>query len=128
MKLLKSQADETTLTNFGAKAAQLIKEQKYCELVEKFGYALAHDREKAEAVREDIERCLSKDGSRRELSSFTQPKIVVKFFDPNYANLFVLVECWLPLKGMASNVLVELIVAGNENEKYLTLEDVSYAA
>jgi len=54
MKLLKSQADETTLTNFGAKAAQLIKEQKYCELVEKFGYALAHDREKAEAVREDM--------------------------------------------------------------------------
>jgi hypothetical protein len=128
MKLLNSQTDESTLANFGAEVAQLVKESKYREIADRFGYALAYGREKAETIQQEVESCLSQGGSKGALSLVAQPRIVVKYFKPNDSNLFAVVECTMALTGRAGEMLVELIVTTKENEKYLSLEQISYAA
>lgn len=93
-------------------------------LAERFGYALAYDRDIALAIQQDFEQCLS------EAESPSTPKstsIQVKYFKPNDAGLYALVECVTAVNERA-NVLIELIVAGGGDEKYITLEQISYVA
>lgn len=127
MKLPNDQIDEASLAKVGAEVVRLVKENKYREMADRFGYALAYGREKADAIREEIESCLIQDGTKRIVSMAAQPRIVVKYFKPNDSNLFAIVECTMALTENADEILVELIVTTKESEKYLSLEQISYA-
>ncbi len=50
--------------------------------------------------------------------------VVVKYFAPNETGLFAVVECPIRLTD-GTSVLLELIVAGRDGEKHITLEDIS---
>ena len=125
MKLSPNQTDEKTLARFGAEAVALVASRNFTALAERFGYALAYDRNVAQAIEEDFEQCLSE---AEEPSSQNSPSIQVKYFKPNDIPLYALVECITPI-GQGSTVLIELIVTGVDGqEKHITLEQISYAA
>ncbi len=71
--------------------------------------------------------CLSQTAGRGKLSPSANPGIVVKYFQPNDASLYALVECTLPLEDHAGSILAELIVTSIETHKHVFLEQVSYA-
>jgi hypothetical protein len=123
MRLSPTQTDEKTLTKFGAEAVYLIKNRNFSELAERFGYALAYDRSVAQAIEEDFEQCLSEAEIQ---SSQNSSSIEVKYFKPNTVPLYAVVECITPINEEAT-VLIELVVTGGD-EKYITLEQISYVA
>jgi hypothetical protein len=53
--------------------------------------------------------------------------IVVKYFGPNSAGLFAVVACNVPVANEAA-VLLELIVAGDGEEKFISIEEISGVA
>lgn len=124
MRISSAQTDQNSLSGFWAEAVSLVVNKSYSSLAERFGYALAYDRDIALAIQQDFEQCLS------EAESPSTPKstsIQVKYFKPNDAGLYALVECVTAVNERA-NVLIELIVAGGGDEKYITLEQISYVA
>lgn len=121
MKLSSSQIDVESLTQFGREAIVLVETRNFTTLGERFGYALAYDRDLAQAIQSDFAQCLAE---AEGPSSDTAKSIQVKYFKPNDIPLFALVECVTPV-GKDAAVLVELIVTG-EDEKYITLEQISY--
>ncbi len=62
--------------------------------------------------------------SSDKVASSAHRPIAVKFFAPIDTGLFAVVECTVPIAG-GSEVLLELIVGGKGEEKYITLEDIS---
>jgi len=123
MRLSPAQTDEKTLAKFGAEAVSLIKNRNFSELAERFGYALAYDRGVVQAIEEDFEQCLFE---AEVQSSQNSPSIEVKYFKPNTVPLYAVVECITPINEEAT-VLIELVVTGSD-EKYITLEQISYVA
>jgi hypothetical protein len=128
MKLLDSQTDEASLARLGEEAIRHIKNQNYHALADRFGYALAFDRAQADAIQTDLLTCLSQSGVNATVSTAAAPEIAVKFFQPNGANLFAVVECTAPLTGGSGRALVELIVTSTAEGKHVCLEQISYAA
>ncbi len=124
MRISSAQTDENTLSIFGAEAITLVANKNFSLLTERFGYALAHDRDVALAIKQDFEQCLSE---ADKPSSQKSTSIEVKYFKPNDTGLFALVECVTAVNERDS-VLIELIVTGTGEEKYITLEQISYAA
>lgn len=124
MKLLPSQTDEVSLAAFGEEARALLMRNDYSGLAKRFGYALAYDRAPSAAIEADF---LNAVASPLTVASGTQLPIAVKYFAPNDTGLFAVVECPVPVaEGTA--VLLELIVAGKEEEKHITVEDISGVA
>ena len=123
MLLTEDQTDQESLLRFGAEAAELLLNRDFHALADRFGYAFAYDREIPEAIEADLAACLAE--ADRGFDQ-TPPRQTVKYFKPNDANLFAVVECvtWMP-EGPA--VLVELIVTRSGEGRHVTLEDISLA-
>jgi hypothetical protein len=121
MKLSPNQTDVESLAQLGREAAALLAEKNFIALGERFGYALAYERDIAKAIENDLNQCLAE---AEGPSSDTEKSVEVKYFKPNDTSLYALVECVTPV-GTDAAVLVELIVTGSD-EKHITLEDISY--
>jgi len=126
MKITRSQINERELTKFGFQATELIKEHKYKEVENRFGYALAFGKSPADVIKNEVTTCLSQAGIVAKLSANSKPNVVVKFFEENSTVLIAVVECTLVIENGAGEILVELIVAGDDTETHLSLEQISY--
>lgn len=120
MKLLSTQTDQAILSRFGEEAVALVIRQDFDTLAKLFGYALACNRESAIALKDDYERAASSPLKSRPNDGFL---VVVKYFKPNDTGLFALVECAIPLIDGGA-VGMDLIVAGNGEEKSISVEDI----
>jgi hypothetical protein len=121
MKLSPAQLDVNTLTQLGGEAIALVRSRNFITLAERFGYALAYQRGLAHAIEEDLERCIA---NATKQSSQSTKSIQVKYFQPNSISIYALVECFTPVSDNI-NVLIELIVTGDGEKKFITLEDIS---
>ena len=128
MKLLDNQSDDISLTGFGVDAVRLINEQNHRELADRFGYALAFGKDPAEAIRDELGLCLQEAGVGARLPDSNHPSISIKHFDSNNAALLAVVECFLPLRGGSGEMQVELVVSTDGQDRYLTLEQISYVS
>jgi hypothetical protein len=107
----------------GYEAAELLACQDFAAVADRFGYALAYERPHAEAIRADFCSSISEAGKGAELA-LTRPTVTVKFFEPNDASLFALIECRLPFKRSGS-VLAELIISNVGSDAHVFLEQIS---
>lgn len=126
MKLLSTQTDESSLSAFGEEARALLVRHDYAGLASRFGYALAYDRPPAAAIEADFMSAVASPitvGS----GAYLPNAITVKYFSLNTTRLFAVVECPVSVTDKAA-VLLELIVAGKGEEKYITVEDISGVA
>ncbi|WP_020649789.1 hypothetical protein [Solimonas variicoloris] len=112
--------DEKSLAALGAEAAGMLARRDYAALASRFGYALCFGRDPAAALQADhlAAAASSHQTEKRE-------PIAVKYFPPNSAGLFAVVECLVPAADGAA-VLMELVVSGQE-EKQIIIEDISGA-
>ena len=114
--------DTKSLAALGVEALHLLCSGNIAALADRFGYALAYDREPATAIKDDLRFCLEQLGSSSlELPLDPAPK--VQYFKPNDTGLLAVVEC-LARTDNGAAVLVSLIVAGNDADKHVTLEDI----
>ena len=120
------QTDPSSLAAYGAEAVRLLRSGSIATLASRFGYALAYGREPAKATQEDLTRCLAELGANSLAPVPNELVPTVKYFEPNDSKLFALVE-GLALADNGGNVLVELIVTGDEHVTHITLEDLSAA-
>lgn len=121
MKLLPAQTDERSLVVLGAEASEMLSQLDYSGLANRFGYALTYGREPAAAIEADYFKAAS---SPHRVGADNRLSIVVRYFKPNSTGLFAVVECAVPVtEGTA--VLLELVVAGQGEEKHITVEDIS---
>ncbi|MBW2660307.1 MAG: hypothetical protein JRC87_12095 [Deltaproteobacteria bacterium] len=128
MKISTSQINEKELTKFGFQVTELIKEHKYKEIENHFGYALSFSESPADVIKNEITSCLSQAGNAAKLSTNSKQNVVVKFFEENNITLIAVVECALVIENGVGEMLVELIVAGTDTETHLSLEQISYQA
>jgi hypothetical protein len=129
VKISYAQTYQEPLAEFGAELVEMIRGEAFELIANRFGYALAFERPKADAIATDIDLCLSSEGRFATLSKGNDARISVKYFrQPNGANLFGVVECFLPLNQDSGELLAELIVTTKDDDYYVTLESVSYAA
>ena len=118
------QIDQASLAARGAEAVRLLCSGEIDTLANQFGYALAYQRPPAAAIREDLKRCLAEINASSLAVGAEIP--TVKYLEPNDIKLFALVEC-LAVADNGRRLLVELVVAGDDLVKHLTLEDISVA-
>ena len=130
MKITYDQTYQRPLAELGLELVGMIKDRSYTLISDRFGYALAFDRPPADAIASDIESCLAGENRSASIALAKEARILVKYFkQPNDANLFGLVECFLPLDQDNGELLAELIVStATHNEFQVCLEDFSYAA
>jgi hypothetical protein len=127
MKLSPNQVGEVFLSQLGNEAVALLKQGDFRVLADRFGYALAFDRDPASAIEEELNACVAEFQAKRMDTAPFQPSIAVKYFKPNETNLFAVVECVF-VGPQSCPVLAELFVIANGKEKYVGLEQVSLAA
>jgi hypothetical protein len=126
MKITDDQTDPRSLADLGSHAAELLCSGDFPALAQKFGYALAYERDPATAIRDELALSLAEAGaSTLGPSPATPPS--VSYFKPNDTGLFALVEQRIPTDG-AGHVLLELIVSARGSDRRVTLEQVSAAA
>jgi hypothetical protein len=126
MKIADDQTDPQSLAALGSVAVDLLCSGNFAALAQKFGYALAYDRDPASAIREELGLSLTEIGASR----LGQPPALrpsVSYFKPNDTGLFALVEQLIPTDG-SGHVLLELIVSGQASDRHVVLEQVSAAA
>jgi hypothetical protein len=128
MKLPDDQIDQPSLARLGAETARLIKEGNYRELADRFGYALARGKDPSDVIQAEIQACLSKHWASAHLLASSPQDITVKYFAPNDAPFFALVECRLALAKDGGSILAELMVTTMGDGKHVFLEQISYAA
>jgi len=124
MKISHDQISEDSLIRFGEEATNYFRGFDYQGLVNAFGYALTFEREPAAAVEEDLKYCFSAKGLSQVRWDSGPASFTVKYFEPNSAALFALVECSVPVK-TGGSILVELIVTLSGADKHITLEGIS---
>src|SRR5271167_675659 len=93
MKLLASQIDEVSLCRLGEEVVSLLKKRDFPSLADRFGYALAFERQPATAIEEELQTCIAASQGLPEQQDAEIASIVVKYFRPNDSGLFALVEC-----------------------------------
>jgi hypothetical protein len=125
MKLLPAQTSETALCSIGEDARALLLRRDYSSLASRFGYALAYDRMPAVALEADFLNAAASPIAA-ESGACLSDAVTVKYFSPNDAGLFALVECPVPVAD-GNVVLLELVVTGSGEEKNITVEDISGA-
>jgi len=113
--------DVHSLSQLGAEAVALFATRDFQDLADRFGYALAYDRDPAQAIAADLESALL---NRREPPEKQTPSITVKYFKPNSTKLVALVECVMLFDNKVP-ILVELIVNSFDGGMNIYLEDVS---
>jgi hypothetical protein len=126
MQITEAQFQADSLASFGAEAARLLRSGNYTVLADRFGYALAHGRDPADAIQEALASCLAELGASALLPSGNDlPK--VSYFGPNDIVLAGLVEVFMQADN-GKELLLELIVTGKESSRHVTLEQLSVAA
>lgn len=123
MQITNSQIDDAALKAIGQDVAHLLCAGEVDALAARFGYAVALGRGPATAIREDLAECLGQVGAIG-LARNLEFGCDVKFFAPNSSNLFAIVECVIPAVNGA-DVLVEIAVTSDGNNRYATLEQIS---
>jgi hypothetical protein len=126
MKLDTGQTDEQSLARLGKQASALLKDRRFSELVQLFGYAVAFDRDPISALEVDLDRCLAEIATVAEPASSSGETIRVKYFNPDGWNIVAIVECVCLVSGRFP-VLLELVVSVNSGEFHIMIEDVSPA-
>jgi hypothetical protein len=127
MKLLNSQMSEPSVSGFGEEACRLFIARDFQGLADKFGYALAYNRDLAAAIEADFDHYLSSHSASRNAQRSTVKSVTVMYFQPNDTGLLAVVECVLVVdKG--ARVLIELIAAKNRENLSLYLEDINAVA
>jgi hypothetical protein len=126
MKLLPTQTDEAALLRFGREVVSLIERRDFQSLADRFGYALAGEKSPVIAIEEEFQGCIAKFRASSEQRPPALPSMVVKYFEPNRANLFAVVECVFGTPE-GCPILAELIVSLAGEDKYVTLEEISLA-
>ena len=126
MRLLPNQTDEASFLNFGREAVSLLEMRDFPSLADRFGYALKVGRSPLVAIEGDFESCLAEFHASPKPRPSVSPSMVVKYFEPNSANLFALVECVFTTSE-GCPILAELIVTLAGEDKQITLEEVSLA-
>ena len=127
MSQIISQTDESSLHQLGEDVLRLLCLRNFQELADRFGYALAYERDSAEAIKADFDACFS---DCKELPMTFSPhtcSVTVKYFAPNSPNLFAVIECIAQLSGNAS-ALLELIVTTKGQNNYACIESISPCA
>ena len=127
MKLRDNQLDVASLSAIGSEAARLLSLAQYGLLAREFGYALSFDRPPADALLDDVNRCLTDDGRVASLGRAAEPDISVSYFKPGESFMVALVECLFPLSGDLGSMLLELIVTTSRADHHVCIEDISYA-
>jgi len=122
MKLPPDQIDEASFLRFGGEAVSLLKKRDFQTLADQFGYIMAAGRSPVAAIKSDFESCLAE----RRASPTDSSSMAVKYFNPNSANLFAVVECVFATSE-GCPVLAELVVTSSEGNKYVFLEQISPA-
>ena len=128
MELPGGRSDVASLTKIGAEAANLIKEQNYKGLADRFGYALARNVDPANAIQADVDACLSRGWAVARSLMMCSPTIAVKYFEPNEIGLFAEIECALPLAHKAGCLMADLIATTTVGGMRIFLEQIRYAA
>jgi hypothetical protein len=125
MQLSAQELDAVSLAKLGDEARRLLCAGDIDTLAARLGYALAYDRNPADAIREELASSLVEAGASRLIATgWEAPR--VSYFKPNDTGLFALVESFVPTESGAS-ILVEVIVAGTGANARATLEQVSAA-
>jgi hypothetical protein len=108
----------------GEEVVSLLKKRDFPSLADRFGYALAFERQPATAIEEELETCIAACHGLSDQQSAVFASIVVKYFNSNESGLFALVECIFDAaKGCP--ILAELIVSSDGKDKYVTLEQIT---
>ncbi len=126
MKLLPKQTNEASFLRFGTEVISLLEKRDFQSLADRFGYALAFGRNPAFAIEGDFQSCIAEFRALSEQRAPLPPSMAVKFFKPNSANLFAVVECVFTATDDCP-ILAELIVTSSGENKHITLEQVSLA-
>jgi hypothetical protein len=113
--------DKDSLVKIGAEAVALFAKRDFQGLANRFGYAMAFDRDPALAIAADLESALSRGEERAEQD---EPSITVKYFKSNSLELIALVECVM-LFDTKVPILIELIVNSLDEGMNIYLEDVT---
>jgi len=123
MKITDDQTTPQQLADLGLHAVQLLCAGDFSALAQQFGYALAHDRDPASAIRDELALSLTEIGASALGPPPTAP-LTVGYFKPNSTGLFAHVEQRIPTDGNG-HVLLELIVSAKGAYKHIVLEQVS---
>ena len=100
----------------------------YRGVADRFGYALAFGKDPAEAIRMDAEACPSQRGASGQLAVSGEGAINVRFFKSSDAPFFAAVACKIKLACCSGNLDIDLIVTTKDNERHVTLEEISHRA
>jgi hypothetical protein len=74
------QTDEDSLAIFAAEAVRLLCSGNFADLAERFGYALAFDRDPAAAIGEDLSLCLAQLHAAGFRPAPSRPAVKVRLF------------------------------------------------
>jgi hypothetical protein len=121
MQITEDQTDPQSLSGLGAEAVVLLVSRDFDALAGRFGYALAHGREIAEAIESDFAACLSE---ARGTADCTDGPVTVKYFQANDTGLLAVIECIAHVTEGAA-ILLELIVTELGAERHVTLEGIN---
>jgi len=124
MQVTEDQTDAQSLSALGAEAVVLLVSRDFDTLADRFGYALAHGREVAEAIEFDFAACLSESEGSADRTDRTGRPVTVKYFQTNDAGLLAAVEC-IAYVAEGAAILLELVVTGTGAERHVTLEGIS---
>ena len=113
--------DVASLTAQGEAAGQLLADGAFDELAERYGYALAFERERAGAIRADTREALVSVGATGFSSDPASTR--VSYFNQAGSGLFALIEVQIPVDS-GNTILLELIVSG-DMPLHVTLEQIS---
>jgi hypothetical protein len=111
------------LASLAEQVVELLKLGDFDKLADRFGYALKYDRDAATAIRDDLGRSLRNLGASS--LSPTRPCSVpkVEYFKPNTTHLVAAASC-IAYANNGAGLLVSLIVAGDTDKYFVTLEDI----
>ncbi len=123
MRLSQDRLDAASLAELGLEARQLLVAGDISALSQRYGYALAFDRDPANAIRAELASSLAEMGAGRLIAAdWEEP--CVSYFKPSETGLFALVECSAPTEN-GHSILIEIIITTNGEESHATLEQLS---
>ncbi len=90
-------------------------------LADRFGYALAFGRAPSAAIEADFNTAVASGSDEFAAGS---PSIALAYFKPNDTGLIASIDCTLAV-GDEASVFLSLVVTGEGEDRYVTLEDIS---
>lgn len=123
MQIADNQFDEASLAALGVEALSLLTTGNVQVLAKRFGYAMARVRDLATAIQADLASALVSVGATSLVHADGHPPNI-GYYTSNKTGLLALIE----VRASTNNgkaILVELVVTGRGDEKFITLEDIS---